>query len=292
MNVSNFLFKTFFSLLVCCCFCTKNNAQIWFPDDATWTYQVSSSFPFGVDTTLISVGNDTLINSQNAKIIQSNSGNIFSIVYEENDSVFSWSSSNQTWRMIYDFSLIAGDTFLYNSEYEVLETGEIDIMGESRKYQVLRKIFSSQDSPFWAVEGIGVVGTIPYTPIACGHLFPFGWACQSASDGQDFILQCYHDDSIFYDPGKLCFTNTENKPQSNFIYTFPNPANNLLNLKSNSQSNNIKHIEFFDIQGKSFLPNKKSMEQYDVSSLPNGIYFLKIHFENGQQHLEKFVVQH
>lgn len=67
--------------------------------------------------------------------------------------------------------------------------------------------------------------------------------------------------------------------ENNSFLLFPNPANNLLNIKkSNHQF--IEHIEIIDVLGKKVYEKYGDIEQIDIQNLDNGIYLLNIFSEN------------
>lgn len=66
---------------------------------------------------------------------------------------------------------------------------------------------------------------------------------------------------------------------------FPNPANQFIILKSRSQLNNEIQAEFIDVSGKTvfsqtvYFKKDKLEQQVNISSLPNGVYLLKLKSE-------------
>ena len=64
------------------------------------------------------------------------------------------------------------------------------------------------------------------------------------------------------------------------FFVYPNPTNNIWNIKGNQ---NIDFIEVFDIQGKQVIslnPNSETVS-INASVLTNGVYFVKLTSENG-----------
>lgn len=58
---------------------------------------------------------------------------------------------------------------------------------------------------------------------------------------------------------------------------YPNPVNNILNIKTNEV---VEIIEIYDLTGKSVLNKSNNLERVNVSELYYGIYFLKIKSNN------------
>jgi hypothetical protein len=76
-------------------------------------------------------------------------------------------------------------------------------------------------------------------------------------------------------PGTLSNFNFEN--ELNDIHVFPNPFTSELILKNNSKTD---YFELVNAHGKNIYAGK-DIDKQDFSSLPNGIYFLKINSEQG-----------
>jgi hypothetical protein len=69
---------------------------------------------------------------------------------------------------------------------------------------------------------------------------------------------------------------------SNQITVYPNPTMGELRIESLELS--VKNVEIFDTFGRKILShteNRLPQTTLDISHLPSGIYFLKIHTEKG-----------
>ncbi|MDP4281034.1 MAG: T9SS type A sorting domain-containing protein [Bacteroidota bacterium] len=70
------------------------------------------------------------------------------------------------------------------------------------------------------------------------------------------------------------------------LSTYPNPVNNILSLKWNSSMNALD-IRISDLTGRIVLnkpvSSSENMTKIDISSLPSGIYFITVQFDNGVQ---------
>jgi PKD repeat protein len=75
-----------------------------------------------------------------------------------------------------------------------------------------------------------------------------------------------------------------NENSSNNFSVIPNPTNGEIQFNCNKSFTNIKY-EIYDVLGKLIGKQKtiKTGETYSISSLTNGLYFLKISTENGNQ---------
>ncbi|WP_456441343.1 T9SS type A sorting domain-containing protein [Psychroserpens sp.] len=67
---------------------------------------------------------------------------------------------------------------------------------------------------------------------------------------------------------------------SNDVKLFPNPTNNILNIKS-SNLNTFQSIQAVDLNGRTVLNVEDNFNAIDVSSLQSGLYILNIETSNG-----------
>jgi hypothetical protein len=64
------------------------------------------------------------------------------------------------------------------------------------------------------------------------------------------------------------------------VTLFPNPAENFVNLRFNSQNYLLREISILDIYGRVVTDNIKIQNNIPISNLNNGTYFVKIVLEN------------
>lgn len=62
---------------------------------------------------------------------------------------------------------------------------------------------------------------------------------------------------------------------------YPNPATDIINVESENEI--VKSIEINDVNGKSIPHNSIKNQTIDISSLANGVYFLKIKSNTGEE---------
>jgi Secretion system C-terminal sorting domain/PKD domain len=94
-------------------------------------------------------------------------------------------------------------------------------------------------------------------------------------------------DGYFYigDPNPCNLNNIDlEKPIE--ITIFPNPAQNILNIKT---SGLIKQIKVYDVLGQKVIIEQASTNSIDVSNLVDGIYLIKIIGENDKTFSTKFI---
>jgi len=98
-----------------------------------------------------------------------------------------------------------------------------------------------------------------------------------------------YSDTYEYTTGLLNVSNFDIK---NKIVIYPNPANDLVNIKTNF-SEKVVSIEFYDVLGKIIFVEKiKNLSdiKIDVSNFEKGIYFLKVNFEDNKTFSSKLIL--
>lgn len=112
----------------------------------------------------------------------------------------------------------------------------------------------------------------------------FGGSSESSEDG------------FFLDDVSVSGMTTSNShvQLDHSIEIYPNPTNTTINIRIEKSNGAIKFLTIKDVSGKTYFlkdynDNKKI--QIDISSLPKGLYFLSIMFENEEIFNEKFVKQ-
>jgi hypothetical protein len=70
------------------------------------------------------------------------------------------------------------------------------------------------------------------------------------------------------------------------VSVYPNPVSSLLQIASNSAALDYQIV---GMSGNIVQAGKVVNNSIDVSNLANGLYFLKIHFENGKEHQQKII---
>jgi predicted extracellular nuclease len=83
-------------------------------------------------------------------------------------------------------------------------------------------------------------------------------------------------------------TGSDNRPNNQNVVMYPNPVKDMLNIYS---ENNIKTLEIYNMQGQLVLKEGFSSKQnhINISSLPCGIYCLKLRFENNTSTTSKLL---
>ncbi len=81
-------------------------------------------------------------------------------------------------------------------------------------------------------------------------------------------------------------TSTEASSMNKDLKVYPNPARNLLNIKSEKA---IKSYAIYSIYGQLLLSDMMSNTEIDILGLSSGTYFLSIEYVDGGRNVEKFV---
>ena len=96
-------------------------------------------------------------------------------------------------------------------------------------------------------------------------------------------FSCYKNGAFTYPLGVECkelvFTSTKNLSIENSIEIFPNPANDLLNVKF--KNSKAKTISILNLEGRELFRKKVNNQliELEVNGLEKGIYFLKIRMD-------------
>ncbi|MBK9733845.1 MAG: T9SS type A sorting domain-containing protein [Saprospiraceae bacterium] len=246
-------------------------SQSWFTEDKEWKYNVTTGFylpDYGIHTTKVT--GDTIVLGKNCKKmtwypVTSDPFDYF--VYQDGRKVYYFMNDENTFELIYDFSLGVGDILQSaNVAGKVEAIGTIEIEGYPKNYQIVDYISGAYK--FMFVEELGIIGDpLNYNVKTCGQLIHTK-LCQGFVDGWDYFFACYNDKNVSYDPKSNCATSniplTEKIPFS----IFPNPTLGALILTTDDDA---LRFEIIDLMGKIVKRNLHS-GMNDVSELSGGIY--------------------
>ena len=174
--------------------------------------------------------------------------------------------------LLYDYDLEEGDYFNENDPHPMIVTDIstiIDNNGVERKKYEFEFIGLDEETEFW-IEGVGsskgFVNSGNYTP---------------TSDGAIFHLLCYHVDNnvVYVNPAyDVCdVDDIDESSINNSISIYPNPTKDVVKVLNNSNLN-ISKIEIIDLLGRN-VASAKNSDEINVSNLPEGQYFVKLHGE-------------
>ena len=250
-------------------------AQTWY---TMGEYIWSPPHPQGTYEELHYQGEATVISgTEYHKIYSQNQGQTTLLGAYRNDGnqvyYCKWNGSafeNET--VLYDYDLEEGDLFNDDDPHPMYVTSITTITDnqgiERRKFE-FGFIDLPEETEYW-IEGVGsskgFVNSGNYTP---------------TSDGAIFHLLCYHvdNDLIYVNPEyNTCdITEIDENNAENSVNIYPNPASNIVKI-SNTSNLTINKIEVVDLLGRTVI-SSENCDQIDVSKLPEGQYFVKIHGE-------------
>ncbi|MCF8309656.1 MAG: T9SS type A sorting domain-containing protein [Bacteroidales bacterium] len=273
-------------------------AQTWPPNEAEWYYKVSSMggvYPPYVSYQNIAVEGDTVINSQNCKIITrqneqalcDNMGRTTEYIYEENSKVYWYNTETETFTLLYDFTAEQGDTWsisVDNCSFDVFvdSINYISINGVQRK-----KLHITSDEPYYFSGSI--IENIGHTT----SMFPddIYWECNGAACDSDYLdgLRCYlEDNSMIYKPGDVaCDTSylitSNSRLDKDKITLGPNPFENILKVQVNNTKTKSRQYRYsiYNMLGRNLLNGKVTLNStIDLSNLNTGIYIFLLESSN------------
>lgn len=268
-------------------------------ENAKWNY-TEVSFLEGIYGTSASrnsvryeVVRNTSIGNNQYQVIESSRNTAWSMILpamirrDTSGKVFIYDYDLLNERMIYDFSLVVGDTMKYIAHeysnywddtfyYRVDSIDQIEI-DTFRKRFFLSSIINLDalvDSLI-IIEGVGSVNSHFLSPIYLeSYTIP----------SNKFCLRSY-ENNLKYDVLEECYVveynNIENiNGQYNQVNLYPNPSNNYINFSLESSQKTIESISILDLNGKEVI---KSFEtRIDVQSLASGMYFYSVDLGNNQ----------
>jgi hypothetical protein len=117
------------------------------------------------------------------------------------------------------------------------------------------------------------------------YLLPLYRNCDSTFVEFDQIsFICFEDDSLYYNPtNEACaYYLGLNESQLNKVSVFPNPSSGKIELLSEIPLKTVQVVNLLGSKMKEFNVNL-TMQQIDLSDLPQGTYYLNIENSNGEQ---------
>ena len=266
------------------------NAQRWFPENATWTFNRQRLLSFRAHGyTKYTVVKDTVINNTAAKLIVVNAVEYDGVesardslfVYELDSRVYLWNGSE--FKLMYDFNLNAGDTLnvsndiIYpdcsRSPITVDSISNIILNGQNLKVQhISYTIFDSTlvlgeyIMRTRIMERVGIEKQFIFSPTCLPHdqsghpiliCLPYDEFAYSG-------LRCYNDDSISYKdkwwsiqfPGVDCDslingkTTNIQKVEEGEFLIFPNPSDDFVTISNPSRSTDGYYVELYNSLGE------------------------------------------
>lgn len=284
------------------------SAQNWFEGNPTWNYDASCSVHTGsVGSTKIKWVKDSMINGITMAYFDveiyrqitgpstssyTNHANLF--LYEIGEQVWKYNNNDESSTLIYDLSLIKGDT-LFSYPLEETRCGDtiyftIDTVGYTfvnnveLKYQDIKVDFSNEEilnKEIRVIEKIGAVNAYyDLTNIFSNCLLD---VCPAPN------FTCYKNEelNIRYPENSNCnATSTADTPfRHSKLVLKPNPATDYLEIDG---VDDIKEMRLFDVKGMEVKGVKISQNKIDLHVL-SGIYFIQVMDRDDQWHIGRFI---
>ncbi|MGB0403339.1 MAG: T9SS type A sorting domain-containing protein [Salibacteraceae bacterium] len=280
------------------------NAQSWAPLGGTWTYSLPTINPKGNYFQVVAEKDTIIQGAVCKKLIKRDSfgGYIDSeFMYELNDSVFYF--QNGSFNLLYDFSVNVGDTVVYNLRTYTHQSNDtvLNVRGVVlNKNQVIDE--NSNTLSKLSVYLIPVSGfeTMYQWPDSFIYVQNVGYLSGNryliyeipmVGIPEQPALRCYSDSSISYvtdfwrtiGNGRKCDfieTGINNFPNEKKSIVYPNPSSGIIKIKKNAFDAEST-IEILDLNGRVLLIPQLSKTEFDISSLENGKYILRLRSEKG-----------
>jgi hypothetical protein len=251
-----------------------SNAQNdWAPVGAKWTYTIENEWTGEQTYKVMESVSDTIIDGISCRKLFYNpvlSGcrvlNYVNYVYSDSDKLYFYNDTTHQFSVLYDFSLVPGDThvveMLYGNDMTMIvtDTSSVNINGVNLRAYEIQDI-STPSSYYFPGKIIERIGSKFF-------FFPQHGICHGYMGG----LRCYSDTAIdLYETGVVpyCDYSTSINEQDLIDFEiFPNPAHDFLYLKNTTQKLNYKILDY---TGRIILSGKTEKE-INVQTLAPGYY--------------------
>jgi len=280
-----------FKFLVCLIIFSsaRIHSQEWFPVGASWYYNQTIFFPPGNSYVHMEVTGEEIINGKLYRIV---SGGCFcgeqlgNYLHQDGDKIYRYDPEDNQSSLLYDFTLLPGDTMSYYSEI----TDVTHYVLDSISYLILDSTLLRVQH-FHKLEGWLEMGTTIYERIgSAGCLYPQIGFCDPLTGG----LRCYEDTIIglqkFIPPEMECdyVTGTFDVGSSN-LALYPNPASDIITIES---SDNLSFIQLIDLSGNNLATVTCQTEHcsLDIKLFTPGMYILKTVFKDGRVVVRKVII--
>lgn len=277
------------------------SAQTWFAPDARWSYNLSgglAGFFFDFNMT---VGPDSVIAGKTCKnLLILNSPIAFPqsrFAYAEGNKVYLWQAEQHAFVKAYDFDLPVGSVvsvpIVYGGstvDYQIESIDTLQIGSNDRKRQKVVRLSNGAPTSerFEIIESIGAVG-LPDQPV-CSYFFIDQMECASVVDGFDIKFLCYQSGAGSYIPYGSCILSEETPlAETPRLQISPNPASDFIQLKIINLRVPIAHTSILNAQGQRLQIRAGLPEQWELSCLPDGVYWLQVTLADGRQVGARFV---
>jgi hypothetical protein len=283
-------------------------AQNFAPIGATWHYSENFFYPYPYLEYFMKfeVTGDTIIDGHNCSIIHKDGKAVCydrpddEFVYSSNDTVFVYDQNYSVFRILYDFSANAGDSWEFivdgfdpatDQDTNVIMVDSTDLViinGQSLKRLFVTYQFTSDDLGYFEYPST-IIELLGDTKYMFNYFQDILMTCDVNSSGG---LRCYEDSFLgFHDTGiadsceyfELYNNLTENEQA--FFSIAPNPSSDFIQIKMKQNIPDL--IQIRDTYGRLVLETTDTL--INVSDFREGIYFIQIQSE-GKWSTERFSI--
>ena len=268
----------------------------WAPTGTTWTYGVAYAFSPLIESRQWICTGDTVVEGYDCKVFQRNGTDVVSdlsdklITFEE-DGIVYWYNQEQ-FTTLFDINKVAGESWtIMNGDCGIAIT--VDSTSTEIINGFLLKVLyvSSQD---WTWDG-KIIEHIGHTRMPNPY---FLYTCKGVISDYNWYtgLRCYEDAAFGFHSFNIAptcdYTNigVEEKTSPFGMEIFPNPAIDLLRIRTNS-AQNISYI-IYSVDGKRKASGRLtgSLQTIDITEFPAGLYCVEL---SASEQIERqcFVVQ-
>ena len=297
MNIRNVLVSGLISVLNLPHVFAQTNVYHPFPENnAEWivTTQVSGGCWGVCANKYVITGPDTLIGSFN--YVKINMVNLSAVGPDPcciNDGCCMYYRNDSIAKKVYFINEFGLDAILYDFNLQVGDTipGHMGVSGglwpivvsNIDSIQILNSYHKRWNMIIMGetrsiIEGVGNTNGL-FEPISLASEITFELACASIGNTVIYGFEACNIVAI-----------SEKTDESLLPQAYPNPSSSFLMI--NNSNKNIAYVaNLYDLSGNNLKSFNSSIPVcFDVSSFPNGMYFIVIHYNNGFVHFEKFII--
>lgn len=293
----------------------QNNNVDWAPTGAKWWYTVKhtefgSQGPVEYKPMIMESIGDTVIKNKTCKILLKSDLNCSdnqdtSYIYAENDTVFWYISTIDSFTVLYDFSITGDGAWqTLTQNYGYTDTCQLNVEVDNVSSEIINGIIlkSLIKNNSKIVEKLGVVGE----QFTSSSFFPLpscvvDGTVEDCSDSWIVGLRCYEDneiglyqrwDSIPCDTSFIINTVSVNENNKNtFIRTYPNPIDDYLIVEMECIFETRRMYSIYDILGRHIMSGhiECGTQKIFAKSLKEGVYVIQLTTEDKPSYNYSFI---
>lgn len=282
-------------LIIGSVFCSGAKAQEWFPLGASWYYNQVILLE-GETYSYFEVTDEVFINGKVCKIISGSCNctmpGIGGYFYQEGEKIYLYNPGiADSLRLLYDFTLVAGDTLTFKGDslfggdalFLIDSIALMQFGPETLRVQYLSDLNFNIGWGSKIIERIG----------SNGCMYPQVNFCDPGTGG----LRCYEDDEIglinFQIPPRSCsyITAVDDPSVASVMNIYPNPATNIIHIHSEEPIEQLIIINNLGISVDKISSLSTTEIELDIHSIPAGLYRLQAVLRDHQIVNQSIVIQ-